>query len=78
NFVAAPGGSTALSLFTHALAGGGAALNAPAGLVEGHHADIVSLDTTAVPYLAGDQMLDHWLFAGGVFVDCVWARGRKQ
>ncbi|MBB4192095.1 formiminoglutamate deiminase [Rhizobium aethiopicum] len=78
NVVAAPGGSTALSLFTHALAGGGAALKAPAGIVEGYHADLVSLDTSAVPYLSGDQILDHWLFAGGVSVDCVWARGRKQ
>ncbi|ACI59096.1 formiminoglutamate deiminase (plasmid) [Rhizobium leguminosarum bv. trifolii WSM2304] len=78
NVVAAAGGSTALSLFTHALAGGGAALKAPAGLAEGHHADLVSLDTSAVPYLSGDQILDHWLFAGGVSVDCVWARGRKQ
>ncbi|MBB4292181.1 formiminoglutamate deiminase [Rhizobium leguminosarum] len=78
NVVAATGGSTALSLFTQALAGGGAALNAPAGLVEGYHADLVSLDTSAVPYLSGDQILDHWLFAGGISVDCVWARGRKQ
>ncbi|EJC85247.1 formiminoglutamate deiminase [Rhizobium leguminosarum bv. trifolii WSM2297] len=78
NVVAAPGGSTALSLFTQALAGGGAALKAPAGLTEGHHADLVSLDTSAVPYLSGDQILDHWLFAGGISVDCVWAGGRKQ
>ncbi|MBX4956053.1 formimidoylglutamate deiminase [Rhizobium lentis] len=78
NVVAAPGGSTALSLFSQALAGGGAALKAPAGLMEGHHADLVSLDMSAVPYLSGDQILDHWLFAGGVSVDCVWARGRKQ
>ncbi|QSY97314.1 formimidoylglutamate deiminase (plasmid) [Rhizobium bangladeshense] len=75
---AAPGGSTAISLFTQALAGGGAALKAPAGLVEGHAADLVSLDISAVPYLSGDQILDHWLFAGGISVDCVWARGRKQ
>lgn len=78
NVIAAPGGSTALALFSQALAGGGAALKAPAGLAEGHHADLVSLDTSAVPYLSGDQILDHWLFAGGVSVDCVWARGRKQ
>lgn len=78
NVVAVPGASTALSLFTHALAGGAAALKAPVGLTEGHHADLVSLDAAAVPYLAGDQILDHWLFAGGVSVDCVWARGRKQ
>ncbi|MBB2697315.1 UNVERIFIED_ORG: formiminoglutamate deiminase [Rhizobium esperanzae] len=78
NVVAAPGGSTALSLFNQALAGGGAALKAPAGIAESHHADLVSLDTSAVPYLSGDQILDHWLFAGGISVDCVWARGRKQ
>jgi formiminoglutamate deiminase len=78
NVIAAPGGSTALALFSQALAGGGAALKAPAGLAEGHHADLVSLDTSAVPYLSNDQILDHWLFAGGVSVDCVWARGRKQ
>ncbi|ANK94504.1 MULTISPECIES: formimidoylglutamate deiminase [Rhizobium] len=78
NVIAAPGGSTALSLFNQALAGGAAALKAPAGLVEGHHADLVSLDMSAVPYLSGDQILDHWLFAGGISVDCVWACGRKQ
>jgi len=78
NVVAAPGGSTALCLFNQALAGGGAALKAPAGIAEGHHADLVSLDMSAVPYLSGDQILDHWLFAGGISIDCVWARGRKQ
>ncbi|HWT58588.1 MAG TPA: formimidoylglutamate deiminase [Rhizobium sp.] len=78
NVVAAAGGSTALCLFTHALAGGGAALKTPAGLAEGRYADLLSLDTSAVPYLSGDQILDHWLFAGGISVDCVWARGRKQ
>ncbi|MBB2672857.1 UNVERIFIED_ORG: formiminoglutamate deiminase [Rhizobium esperanzae] len=78
NVIAAPGGSTGRALFNLALAGGGAALKAPAGLAEGHHADLVSLDTSAVSYLSGDQILDHWLFAGGASVDCVWARGRKQ
>ncbi|PYE87925.1 formimidoylglutamate deiminase [Phyllobacterium leguminum] len=78
NVVATPGGSTGRRLFDEALAGGGAALAAPAGLAEGNHADIVSLDLSAVPYLAGDQILDHWIFAGGVDVDCVWALGRKQ
>ncbi|AIC30200.1 N-formimino-L-glutamate deiminase (plasmid) [Rhizobium etli bv. mimosae str. IE4771] len=78
NVIAAPGGSTGRALFNLALAGGGAALKAPAGLAEGHHADLVSLDTSAVPYLSADQILDHWLFAGGASVDCVWARGRKQ
>ncbi len=78
NVVAAPGGSTARALFDHALAGGGAALRAPAGLAKGHFADIVSLDISAVPYLSEDRILDHWMFAGGVAVDCVWAFGRKQ
>ena len=44
NVIAAPGGSTARALFDHALAGGGAALKAPAGLAVGHYADMVSLD----------------------------------
>ena len=65
-------------LFDGALAGGGAALKAPAGLAVGNHADIVSLDVSAVPYLSGDRILDHWTFAGGVKVDGVWALGRKQ
>jgi formiminoglutamate deiminase len=78
NVIAAPGGSTARSLFDHAISGGGAALNVPGGLVVGNHADIVALETSAVPYLAGDELLDHWVFAGGVCVDSVWSRGAKQ
>jgi cytosine/adenosine deaminase-related metal-dependent hydrolase len=78
NVVAAAGGSTGRRLFDEALAGGGAALAAPAGLIEGNHADIVSLDAGTIPYLSGDQVLDHWIFAGGVAVDCVWTLGRKQ
>jgi formiminoglutamate deiminase len=76
--VIAAGGSTARTLFDHAFAGGGAALKAPAGLAIGHYADMVSLDVSAVPYLSGDQILDQWIFAGGVAVDSVWARGHKQ
>ncbi|MBB3456877.1 formiminoglutamate deiminase [Rhizobium sp. BK313] len=78
NVVATPGGSTARALFDHALAGGGAALKAPAGLAIGHYADMVSLDISGVPYLSGDQILDQWIFAGGVAVDSVWTQGRKQ
>lgn len=78
NVVAVPDGSTARALFDHALSGSGAALKAPAGLALGHHADIVSLDISAVPYLSGDQILDQWMFASGVAVDCVWTRGAKQ
>ncbi|OWV99943.1 formimidoylglutamate deiminase [Rhizobium sp. R693] len=78
NVVAAPGGSTARSLFDHAMTGGGVALKAPGGIAVGHNADLISLDNKAVPYLSGDQLLDHWVFAGGVAVDSVWALGRKQ
>ncbi|MDL2403009.1 formimidoylglutamate deiminase [Rhizobium mayense] len=78
NVVATAGGSTARALFDHALAGGGAALKAPAGLAVGHYADMVSLDISGAPYLSGDQILDQWIFAGGVAVESVWAQGRKQ
>ncbi|PWV98150.1 formimidoylglutamate deiminase [Hoeflea marina] len=77
NVIAAPSGSTARRLFDGALEGGGAALAAPAGLTVGSAADLVALDVSAVPYLAGDQILDHWLFAGGVRPDCVWVNGVK-
>ncbi|EJK84110.1 formimidoylglutamate deiminase [Rhizobium sp. AP16] len=78
NVVATSGGSTARTLFDHALVGGGVALKAPAGLAVGHYADLVSLDVSAVPYLSGDQILDQWMFASGVTIDCVWTQGRKQ
>ncbi len=78
NVIAVPGGSTGRTLFDRALSGGAAALAAQAGLAEGCDADIVSLDCSAAPYLHEDQILDHWIFAGGIRVDCVWAAGRKQ
>jgi formiminoglutamate deiminase len=78
NVIASSGGSTGQALFEQALTGGGAALKAPAGLLAGNYADMLSLDTGAVPYLSENQLLDHWIFAGGVTVDSVWARGRKQ
>ncbi|MDP9835891.1 formiminoglutamate deiminase [Neorhizobium huautlense] len=78
NVVAESGGSTGQKLFETALAGGAQALGTAAGLVAGNPADMVSLNADAVPYLARDKILDHWLFAGGVAVDCVWARGVRQ
>jgi formimidoylglutamate deiminase len=78
NVIADEGGSTARRLFEQAVLGGGRALKASAGLAVGNHADIVSLDVSAVPYLDGDQLLDSWIFGNGVRVDCVWALGRKQ
>ncbi len=78
NVVAETGGSTGQKLFEGALAGGAQALGTAAGLVADNPADMVSLNADAVPYLAPDKILDHWLFAGGVTVDCVWARGVRQ
>jgi cytosine/adenosine deaminase-related metal-dependent hydrolase len=78
NVVADAGGSTGRKSFEQARLGGNAALQAKSGLIEGGGADIVSLDTSAVPYLSEDQLLDHWIFAGGVAVDAVWSAGRKQ
>jgi formiminoglutamate deiminase len=78
NVVAEPGRSTGRQLFDQALVGGAAALGTQTGLSVGKPADLVSLDTTALPYLSEDQLLDHWIFAGGVEVDSVWVRGRKQ
>jgi len=78
NVIAETGGSTGRNLFDNAIKGGAAALAVKAGLGEGNDADIVSLDCSAVPYLAGDQLLDYWIFAGGVRVDSVWSFGRKQ
>ena len=49
--------------------------------VEGAHrvvaADFVSLDLEAAPYLSADQVLDQWIFADTIKVDCVWAAGKK-
>ncbi|NTE88342.1 formimidoylglutamate deiminase [Agrobacterium rubi] len=78
NVVADAGGSTGRKLFEHALVGGNAALQAKSGLTQGGAADMVALNTRAVPYLSEDRLLDHWIFAGGVTVDAVWSAGRKQ
>ncbi|WP_137129072.1 formimidoylglutamate deiminase [Rhizobium sp. FY34] len=78
NVVAKTEGSTGRRLFDEALAGGAQALTAPSGIAPGASADFVALNVDAVPYLAGDQILDQWIFAGGVSVDFVWVQGRKQ
>ena len=78
NVVAEPGGSTGGQLFGEALAGGARALGASMGLRPGHLADMITLDTAAAAHVPVDQLLDHWIFARGISVDCVWARGRKR
>jgi len=78
NVLAAPGGSTGRALFDGALAGGAAALGAPSGLAAGNAADFVSLAPRHGLALAGDGLLDSWIFANGATVDCVWVNGRRQ
>jgi formimidoylglutamate deiminase len=82
NVLAIPGGvSTGRVLFERACAGGAQSLGAPtAGLAVGAPADLVSLDTGALPFTATkpDQWLDHWIFAARrPMVDCVWRAGRR-
>ncbi|MDQ0456359.1 formimidoylglutamate deiminase [Rhizobium paknamense] len=77
NVIAAPGQSTGLNLFNRAIRGGGLALHGAGHLSIGGDADMVALDTSAVPYLSPDQVLDHWIFAGGIGVDTVWVRGQQ-
>ncbi|SOC35973.1 formimidoylglutamate deiminase [Rhizobium subbaraonis] len=78
NVIAAPNGSTGRRLFEAAVAGAGAALASRTGLAVGAPADIVALDASGAPYLAGDELIDNWIFGGDVAVDTVWARGKRQ
>jgi formimidoylglutamate deiminase len=77
NVLAAPGQSTGRALFDSAIDGGGIAMAIKTGIAAGNPADFVSL---RVPDgdLAGDAVLDSWLFANGTKPDNVWVAGRKQ
>jgi formimidoylglutamate deiminase len=78
NVLAAPGGSTGRALFDGAVVGGAAALGVEVGLAAGRAADFVSVKARHGLDLAGDMLLDGWIFANGAEVDCVWVNGRKQ
>jgi formiminoglutamate deiminase len=78
NVLAAPGGSTGRALFDGAVVGGAAALGAAAGIAAGQAADFVSVKARHGLDLAGDALLDGWIFANGAEVGCVWVNGRKQ
>ncbi|HEV7250970.1 MAG TPA: formimidoylglutamate deiminase [Shinella sp.] len=78
NVLAAPGGSTGRALFDGALVGGAAALGVEAGMSAGKAADFVSVKARHGLDLAGDALLDGWIFSNGAEVDCVWVNGRKQ
>ena len=77
NVVADPGCSTGEKLFLQAIEGGGRALASQNGVEQGKSADFVALDVSAVSYLPLSQILDQWIFAGGIAVDSVWVRGKK-
>ncbi len=78
NVIADPGGSTGRKLFEQARIGGNAALQSNSGLRIGGDADIVALNRSALAHVDDDKVLDHWIFAGGIAVDAVWAGGKKQ
>jgi len=78
NVIAESGQSTGRRLFDEALQGGNVALGGSSGIGVGDAADIVALNNKAVPYLSEDNLLDHWIFAGGMNVDSVWIAGRKR
>ena len=77
NVIADAGCSSGEKLFLQALEGGGRALASPNGVEKGKSADFVALDVSAVSYLPTSQILDQWIFAGGIAVDSVWVRGKK-
>jgi formimidoylglutamate deiminase len=79
NMLALPEKSTGRALFESAFMGGVAALKGgETGLALGGPADCISLDTSSAPYLVGDAILDGWIFANAVTVDCVWTAGVKR
>lgn len=78
NVIAAAGQSTGERLFTEAVAGGAQSLQGGGPIAVGNDADLVSLDLSACDHLPAPAILDQWIFARGVTVDCVWARGVKR
>ncbi|WP_180898425.1 formimidoylglutamate deiminase [Martelella soudanensis] len=78
NVIASPGGTTGRRLFDGALAGGAQAMGIKAGIAEGLPASFFSLDGSTAPWLAEDQALDGFIFAGQLKPDCVWVNGIKQ
>ncbi|MCC2611194.1 formimidoylglutamate deiminase [Neorhizobium sp. Rsf11] len=78
NVIAPVNGSTGRALFDRALVGGSRALGDEAGIREGAPADLVSLDLSGYPWVTGDTVLDHLIFAGGPKPDSVWVNGVRQ
>ncbi|WP_028033282.1 formimidoylglutamate deiminase [Chelativorans sp. J32] len=78
NVLAAPGRSTGLNLYQQALCGGAQALGTTSGIETGSPADFLTLDLSAADYLPMEKVLDHFVFARGIKVDCVWVGGARQ
>lgn len=69
------------NLFARAVHGGTQALGVPAGLAEGHAADIVSLDLDHPAFAGTDDatLLDRWIFAARAgAIDGVWRAGVQR
>ena len=77
NVIAEPMASTGFKLHDMATKGAAAALGVETGLAVGQAADFVSLRQRHFNAPV-DQLLDRWIFAGGVDVDCVWVAGQKR
>jgi len=76
--VLANGGAVGRSLFDAANRGGQRALGVPdSGIATGAPADLASLTTDLWEGEDGDGILNGWIFARGVDVDCVWVAGEK-
>lgn len=75
-----PGMSTARTLFDRAVAGGGQALGAAAGLAIGASADLIAIDADA-PAMAGrsgDDVIATFIFGGSRHaIKDVWRAGRR-
>ncbi len=78
NALAEANASNGRYIHKHALQGGAQALGVKSGIVVDSPADFMSLDHSAAPYFNTDQILDHWIFAEGFKIDCVWAMGQKR
>jgi formiminoglutamate deiminase len=78
NVIARPNGSTGLSLYAGAHAGGNQALGVTGGIAKDKAADFVSYDLRVIPWLSADKVLDHIIFAGAPRPDSVWINGVKR
>ncbi len=80
--MAPPGGSTGRALFDRACAGGAQAAGRASGAIApGMRADLMALDTDALPLAgkAGDDLLDAWIFAcNQPVVTDSWSAGRMM